>query len=71
MPSGAFVGSPSLHLAPVMKGPFVGTLTATLTDSAGLRQDIIGVDIVEDTTPTALSVDFGNVVLTPQAVPAT
>ena len=71
MPSGAFAGAPSLHLMPVMKGPFVGTLTATLTDSAGLRQDIIGVDIVEDTTATAVSVDFANVVLTPQAVPAT
>lgn len=71
MPSGAFAGKPSLHLVPLMKGPFVGTLTAALNDSAGLRQDIIGVDIVEDLTATALSVDFTNVVLTPQAVPAT
>jgi hypothetical protein len=67
----AFAGSPSLHLVPVMKGPFVGVLTATLTDSAGLRQDIVGVDIVEDLTATALSVDLTNVVLTPQPVPAT
>lgn len=66
-----FAGSPSLHLVPVMKGPFVGTLTATLTDSAGLRQDVVGVDIVEDLTATALSVDVTNVVMTPQAVPAT
>jgi hypothetical protein len=65
-----FIGMASLRINAVMKGPFTG-LTVTITDSAGLKSDVAGIDIVEDTTPTAISLDFSSVVLTPQPVPAT
>jgi hypothetical protein len=69
MPSGPFVGVPSLHINALMKGPFTG-LMATITDSSGLAADPALIDIVEDLTPKTITLDFVDAVLTPQPVPA-
>lgn len=45
-------------------------LSFTVSDSAGLTTFVQGVDIVADTTPKAITLDFAHEVAQPQAVPA-
>jgi hypothetical protein len=68
MPSGPFMGAPSLRVNALVK--LKPGITATVSDADGLKSFIETIDIVESVTPTAISLDLTNVVLTPQAVPA-
>jgi hypothetical protein len=68
IPSGPMAGAVALILTPLVK--LASGLTATVTDSAALTSAELTVDIVNDLTPKAISLDVIDVVLSPQAVPS-
>lgn len=60
-------GAPAVVLTPLVQAS--PGLTVTVSDSSGLTQDVETFDIVQDLTPTAISLDLADAVTAPQAVP--
>lgn len=61
-------GGPAIVLTPtVQESP---NITVTVTDSAGLTQVVLLVDIVQDVTPTNLVLDVADATHVSQPVPA-
>jgi hypothetical protein len=63
-------GNPAVVINALIQQSTPGSLSYTLSDSAGLTKFVEQVDIVQDVTPTALGVDLTNVEETSQPVPS-
>lgn len=69
MPSGPFAGAPSLRINGLKKLS-TATISLTVSDADGLQNIVLPVDVVEDVTPKAITLDIVDAVHTSQAVPA-
>ena len=69
IPSGPMQGQPCVKIVPMVQTTSAA-VGGTLTDSVGLTKFTWLMDIVQDTTPKALSLDFADEVVVSQPVPA-
>jgi len=68
MPSGPHVGTPSLRMN-ALKQLSTAPVTVTVSDSSGLQNATLIVDVVADLTPKSITLDVVDAIHTPQAVP--
>jgi len=69
MPAGPLAGHPAVAINALIQASTPGVLSITVSDSAGLAIDTMGVDIVADTTPKAIGLDLTDAQAVPQPVP--